>query len=234
MARINKARYWTGVLWLENLDENWQDEIADLVQVPFAYCVHDKDVDEQNEGRKPHVHLILVFPNTTTYNHALQVFKLLGEKAVNTIQACISIRNTYEYLIHNTETCEKKNKHKYSQDERITGNGFDIGFYEQVSASEKQEMLKELCDFIIDNNITNFADFFIAFNDSFANEYFDVVSSHSAMLERITRGNYLKWRKSVEAQAVCDELQKREEKEKEKKDQAKQEQAEEASEIETN
>ena len=36
MARINKARYWTGVLWLENLDENWQDEIADLVQVPLC------------------------------------------------------------------------------------------------------------------------------------------------------------------------------------------------------
>ena len=30
MARINKARYWTGVLWLENLDENWQDDIADF------------------------------------------------------------------------------------------------------------------------------------------------------------------------------------------------------------
>ena len=54
------------------------------------------------------------------------------------------------------------------------------------------------------------------------------------MLERITRGNYLKWRKSVEAQAVCDELQKRKEKEEEKKAQAKQEQAEEESEIENN
>ncbi len=42
------------------------------------------------------------------------------------------------------------------------------------SQLEKQEMLKELCDFIIDNNITNFADF-IAFNDSFfANEYFSM------------------------------------------------------------
>ena len=48
---------------------------------------------------------------------------------------------------------------------------------------------------------------------------FDVVSSHSAMLERITRGNYLKWRKSVEAQAVCDEL-KRKEKKKKAKDRA--------------
>ncbi len=74
MARINKARYWTGVLWLENLDENWQDEIADLAQVPFAYCVHDKDVDEQNEGRKPYVHLILVSSQIRLpYNHAFKL-----------------------------------------------------------------------------------------------------------------------------------------------------------------
>lgn len=204
MARINKARYWTGVLWLENLDENWQDEIADLVQVPFAYCIHDKDVDEQNEGRKPHVHLILAFSNTTTYNHALQVFKLLGDKAVNTIQACISIRNTYEYLIHNTESCRKKDKHEYALDERITGNGFDIGFYEQVSVSEKRDMLKELCDFAIDNNFTNFSDFFVASNEAFPSEYFEVITTYSAMLERITRGNYLKWRGNLETQSFVD------------------------------
>ena len=112
-----------------------------------------------------------MFSNTTTYNHALQVFKLLGDKAVNTIQACISIRSTYEYLIHNTETCEK-NKHKYSQDERITGNGFDIGFYEQVSALKSKKCSKSYVISLLINNITNFADFFIAFNDSFANEYF--------------------------------------------------------------
>lgn len=204
MARINKARYWTGVLWLENLDENWQDEIADLVQVPFAYCIHDKDVDEQNEGRKPHVHLILAFSNTTTYNHALQVFKLLGDKAVNTIQACISIRNTYEYLIHNTESCRKKDKHEYALKERITGNGFDIGFYEQVSVSEKRDMLKELCDFAIDNNFTNFSDFFVASNEAFPSEYFEVITTYSAMLERITRGNYLKWRGNLETQSFVD------------------------------
>ncbi len=37
----------------------------------LAYCVHDKDVDEQNEEEN-HVHLILVFSNTTTYNHTFK------------------------------------------------------------------------------------------------------------------------------------------------------------------
>ncbi len=70
-----------------------------------------------------------------------QVFKLLNRQLIQSRLAYI--RSTYEYLIHNTESCEKKNKHD-TQEERITGNGFDIGFYEQVSASEKQEMLKEI------------------------------------------------------------------------------------------
>ncbi len=52
-------------------------------------------------------------------------------------------------------------------------NGFDIGFYEQVSVSEKRDMLKELCDFMIDNNFfTNFSDFFVASNEAFPSEYF--------------------------------------------------------------
>ncbi len=39
MARINKSlRYWTGVYGQSNLDENWQDEIADLVAVPCLLC----------------------------------------------------------------------------------------------------------------------------------------------------------------------------------------------------
>lgn len=200
VGRVNKARYWTGVLWVENLRDDWQDEIADIVQVPFAYCIHDKDVDEQNDGRKVHVHLILAFPNTTTYNHALEVFKLLGDKAVNTIQACVSIRSTYEYLIHNTESCKKKGKHQYSADERVTGNNFDIGFYEQVSTSEKREMLKELCDFAIANNFMNFSDFYVAADEAFSNEYFEILTSYSAMLERITRGNYLKYQRNFEVE----------------------------------
>ncbi len=57
-----------------------------------------------------------------------------------------------------------------SQEERIIGNGFDIISMSKSQLLRKQEMLTKNCViFIIDNNITNFADFFIAFNDSFAN-----------------------------------------------------------------
>ena len=88
--RINKARYWCGVLYPENMVDEWQDKIGDLLQLPYAYCIHDKDKDKQGNLRKTHVHLILVFPNTTTYNHALNVYQSLSKEGIvacNTVQA---------------------------------------------------------------------------------------------------------------------------------------------------
>lgn len=197
---INKARYWWAVLYPENMVDDWENKIADLLQVPFSYCVHSADTDSKSEHRKDHVHLILVFPNTTTYKHALNIFKLLGEKAVNTCKACINIRHCYDYLIHDTESCRKEGKHLYSADERICGNSFDIGAYEQISTEEKQAMLQELIAFILDKRIMNMADFMLMSSAAFDPEYFSVIVGYNAMLERICKGNYLKYAKGKKAE----------------------------------
>lgn len=199
-SRINKARYWTGVLYPENMIEGWEQKIGDIVEVPFAYCIHDKDLDKGDDERKKHVHLILVFPNTTTYKHALGVFKLLsaqGNLAINTCQAIINIRHCYDYLIHDTETCRKEGKYLYSPDERVTGNLFDIGAFEQISTVEKRQMLKDLCDYIIEMRICNLADFYIGASQNFDASYFEVIQGNNAFLDRLTRGNYLKYSEKV-------------------------------------
>lgn len=187
-APINKARYWWAVLYPENMVEGWQDDLADLVQVPFAYCVHSKDTDAKSEHRKDHVHLIIVFSNTTTRDHAMAVFGQLGAKAVNTCQAIINIRHAYDYLIHDTPTCEKAGKHKYDPSERITGNNFDIGSYEQVGQAEKNEMLREMLDYIRDNQIPDFMTFYIECPHLADAQYFDVFKSYGALIEKACKG----------------------------------------------
>lgn len=191
------ARYWWAVLYPENLREDWQDDIGDIVQLPYAYCVHSKDRDKKSEHRKDHVHLILVFPNTTTQTHAESVFQKLcaeGKQAFNTIQSIISIRNSYDYLIHDTETCKKKGKELYDPSERITGNNFDIGAYEQLGLSEKNDICKELCTAIVENGFCNFVDFYsyviATYEDS---NYFDILKTYSGLFERLCKGNFHKW-----------------------------------------
>ena len=193
-SRINKARYWWAVLWLDSLSDDWRDKLADKVQIPFAYCVHDKDLDKEGDTRKPHVHVILAFANTTTYSHALSIFKLIGgDKAVNTCEAVVNIRHAYDYLIHDTETCRKADKHKYDILERITGNNFDIGLYEQISSAQKREMLMELRNFIMAEGFTNIVDFtFATFSDAkfCENSYQDVMISNTTILDKFCAGNY--------------------------------------------
>lgn len=190
---INSARYWWGVLYPENMVPDWELRIADILQVPFAYCKHDLDRDSKSEHRKDHVHCIIVFPNTTTKKHAFNVFNQLaisGRKCLVPPEACVSIRYCYDYLIHDTETCRNLGKYQYPVDCRITGNNFDIGSYEQISLTEKQLMRDELSDFTIDNQIMNYALLYIKVVECFPPEYKNVLSSYSSHFERLCKGNY--------------------------------------------
>lgn len=193
---ISKARYWVAVCYQENMRPDWRDSIYDLVQVPFAYCEHDKDTDSESEHRTDHVHIILAFNNTTTYKHAMSVFSTLnaeGRKSVNTCFAVLNIRRMYNYLIHDTADCKKKKKYLYDPSNRITGNGFDIGSYEQLSISEKNEILRDLCNVIIREGFCNFGDFYIYVMNNYADSnYFDLLKSYSGLLERLTKSNWQK------------------------------------------
>lgn len=186
------------ICYVENMLDDWQVKISDIVQVPFAYCVHDLDTDSKSEHRKKHVHLILAFTNTTTYSHAIEVANRLsapGRICCSTVQGCVSIRRCYDYLIHDTEACRKEGKYLYPAECRITGNNFDIGQLEQLSQQDIFIMFKELAEFILDNCIWNFSSFVMEAQVHFDktgrwDSYFDVIKRHSAFFERLTKGNY--------------------------------------------
>lgn len=189
-----KARYWVGVGYPENMIDNWEEEIGEKLQLPYSYCIHDKCTEKDGKTpRKTHVHIMVVFPNTTTYNHAISVFKTLEKKgsiAFNKIERVLGVRHMYDYLIHDTEDCIKKDKHLYSPSERICGNNFDIGSYEQLSSTEKLDMLDELCDDIIDQNFRNFRQFFLYVRENRGKEYREIIKANSGLLDRLIKGNY--------------------------------------------
>jgi len=192
-----KARYWQAVGYNENFVDNWQEVISEKFQVPFAYCVHDKDKNKDGSPRKTHTHIIIAFKNTTTENFALAVFKTIEREGCtaypnNIIQQVFDIGNAYNYLIHDTDDCDKKGKFKYSKEERVCGNNFDIGNFEQLAKDDKIRMMKELSKTIIDNDYKNFADFYMDLVSNFDDTYFDLVTSHSGFFERICKGLYLK------------------------------------------
>lgn len=191
-----KSRAWFATMYTENMIPEWQDNISGVLQYPYSYGIHNKDKDKDGVLRKEHAHIILVYPSPTTGNNVLSILKGLEAEGKSAFAAghemmpVINMRHAYDYLIHDTEDARKKGKHLYDKSERITGNGFDIGLYEQVSAQEKQKMRQELARMIYDKNIVNFSDFYMAVVSNYDDVYEDVVSTYSAFFERLTRGNY--------------------------------------------
>ncbi len=192
-----KSRYWVAIMYPENMIDDWQSRIAELVQVPFAYCVHDKDVEKDGSPRKKHVHVLIAYGSPTTDKQALRVFKTLEKQGCSAIpndaiQQVFSIRNQYDYLIHDTDDCRKKKKHLYGKQERITGNNFDIGCYEQLSMDEKDKIADEIADLVFEKDFCNFGDLYKFVRSNYDREYVHQLRVNSGFYERLTKSNYQK------------------------------------------
>lgn len=190
----DKARYWVGVCYPENMIEGWENEISEKLQLPFAYCIHNKCCTTEKEERKVHVHIMICFPNTTTKKTALSLLNKLSLHNMVCCPSCEQVHNVrfmYNYLIHNTEDSKKKGKYQYDPSERITGNGFDIGCYEQVSTQDKLNMAFELSELIVSEGFEDFLCFykFVVSNYDFA--YFEILKSNSGFYTNLCKGNFL-------------------------------------------
>lgn len=196
MAESNsKTRYWVAICYPANMIDTWQDDISDLLQLPYAYCIHDKDKDEKGANRGVHVHIMIAFPNTTTYKHAMSVFELLskdGCRCVNTCKKIISVRKMYDYLIHDTEECRKKKKHLYDKKERITGNNFDIGAYEQIGIEEKEKMRRELSFLALEKGFVSYAVLYMYVCSNYDNVYESIIVSYQGHFDKLCKGNFHK------------------------------------------
>lgn len=194
-----KGKFWSAVLYQEGLVEDWQECIGERLQLPGVYVIHDKDLDKDGDARKPHVHVMICFNNTTTQRCAKNLLLKLAKEGAQPIarggeiESVHSVRNMFEYFIHNTDDARKKGKHQYDAKNRVCFNGFDIGLYEQTSIEEKSQMCMELCDWIAEQGFTNFAKFYRSVRTEFDSGYFKVVQTYSGLFDRMIKGNYHEW-----------------------------------------
>lgn len=194
-----KARHFQLVLYPDSMVDNWEEKLISDVQLPCCYCIHDKDYEEDNKTkRKTHVHIILVSNNTTTSKSIVDdINRILSKENCsatnyNLIQKVMDMRNMYEYLIHNTDDAQKKNKHLYDFSERKSINNFDIGVYEQLGAVEKSNIVDEIIKIIIEEEITNFVDLVMYIQINCDSSFRQVMEEKNSFLNNVIRGMYQK------------------------------------------
>lgn len=154
--------------------DDWVEQLR-LSGLQFAISpLHDKDKHEDGSGRtkKPHYHVIVIYGSPTTYNN---VKNLTDSFNAPIPQALEQVRGYYRYLTH------KDNPDKFQYDEKdiVTGGGFNIADYIEISKSEVTEIKFKLQQLIREQNITEYSVFMDYIQDNLDRVNYDIASSHT-------------------------------------------------------
>ena len=171
-----KKRYWAMVLYPESAPKNWRDLLRETGIQCAISPLHDKDINADNTEKKAHYHIILCYEGPTTFKNVCSLTESLNQPIPQPLE---QLRGYYRYLIH------KDNPEKYQYDESMitTINGFDISNYLDLTSTQVIAILKQITQFIDDNNITEYCDLIKIFRENdFYSQFLEIAINKTFFL----------------------------------------------------
>lgn len=182
------GRCWAFVMYPESMPENWKDIVTEI-GIPMAISpLHDRDLNPDNEIKKSHYHVIVYYENPTTFNN---VKSNVCDRLNATIPIKLeSMRGMYRYHLH----LDNPEKVQYDDRDRIFINGFDIDFANKLTKTEINKRIRDIHDFINNNNITEYIDLLDILKDNDYFELYDIAISNTILFKAMldSRRNKLK------------------------------------------
>ena len=124
-----RNRKWSLVINEEaDCFSNIRELLEDYKITHYALILHDKDIDENGEPKKPHYHAVLEYKNAKSFNALKNEFK--GAH----IEPIAQLTASYKYLLHMTEKAKEEGKFQYELDSIIT-NDLDY-LKQQINAND--------------------------------------------------------------------------------------------------
>lgn len=147
-----RTRNYGCVVYPESAPENWQGILAEQCVPAFISPLHERDVDPQNQPKKPHYHVLLMFDSVKTADQAKAVFALIGGVGCEVVN---SIRGYARYLCH----LDNPEKAQYDPNEVRSLGGAD---YQTIIGlvSDKYKAIREMRAWCKDNDIRSYAELF--------------------------------------------------------------------------
>ena len=116
----------------------------------FISPLHDKDYNPQNEPKKMHFHVLIMFDSVKTKEQAKEIFDEIGGVGCERVQ---SLRGYARYLCH----LDNPEKAQYDTGSVTALCGADYpGTINLVT--DKYTAIKEMCAYCEDNGILNYSD----------------------------------------------------------------------------
>lgn len=173
MAKDTRCRAWTALVYPESAPENWRDFLDDQHIEWVESPLHEFDVNPTGEIKKPHWHILLTFTNVKSYEQVVEILSPLNGTIPQKVH---NQRSIIRYFCH----LDNPDKYQYPISKIVSHGGIDIYDLMKSSASERYSLIREMCLFVEDNNITEFSDLVdYAMTDHF-DDWFPLLCDNSA------------------------------------------------------
>lgn len=144
-----RARNWWFLVYPDSAPENWKEMLRN-VHTPCAISpLHDKDVNKDGSPKKAHWHVILRFTGKKSYSQIKGITDSLNSPIPEVVG---EIRDATRYLAH----LDDPDKYPYNIDDIETFGGYDLSVAFKPTADEREQYISEMCDWVDDNNVTEF------------------------------------------------------------------------------
>jgi hypothetical protein len=143
------------LVYPESAPNDWLSILEDL-QIPCAVSpLHDKDVDENGEFKKPHYHVLVHFQGGKSESFCQGIIDdVNGENGNHQGIVARSLDSSVRYLAH----VGFKTKHQYNPSGIVSFGGFSVGRFFESQDDVDTGNLKSVLSFIRENNMFMFCD----------------------------------------------------------------------------
>lgn len=145
VSQDGRYRDFCFVGYPESFPIDWIDRLNKF-NLEWAFCLHNRDCDDNGEVKKEHVHGIIHFDGKKSKEQVSAIFIMSGvapgiagykdgTSNINLVVPCHNKRGSVRYLIH----YDDKDKFQYQKSDIRVFGGFDIEKYFDYSSSEQQD-----------------------------------------------------------------------------------------------
>lgn len=175
MAKETRTRNWSIIVYPESAPENWR-QILDESHIEWVESpLHEFDTNPTGEVKKPHYHVLLLFGGVKSYDQVCEFIKPLNGPIP---QRCHNARAMVRYFAH----LDNPDKFQYSISDIVPHGGVDISELLKPSSSERYTVIKEMCEYVGANNITEFYELMDYAMDNKFDSWFPLLCDNSAYI----------------------------------------------------
>lgn len=181
IGKSNRTRNWAIVLYPESAPENWRD-LLDEGHIEWVESpLHEYDNNATGEVKKAHYHIMLMFGGVKSYE---QVLEFIAPLNVPIPQRCHNAKAMVRYMAH----LDNPEKYQYQVADIKAHGGVDLAELLRPSSSERYSIMRDMCDYVRENRITEFQDLMDFAMSEMFNSWFPLLCDNSAYVV----GQYIK------------------------------------------